>query len=128
MNYNLLVTGPPYGTQHATSALLFSRALLKAGHKLKSIFFYREGVLNANQFIIIPKNEFNLITAWKNLSREQEISLNICISSSFYRGILNAQEAENKFYSSGNLQPGFYFSGLRALAEAISNCDRIVQF
>ncbi|PPI87853.1 sulfurtransferase complex subunit TusD [Candidatus Pantoea edessiphila] len=128
MNYNVLVTGPPFGTQHATSALLFSRAILKAGHKLKNIFFYREGVLNANQFIIIPKNEFNLIQAWQDLNTKEGVVLNICISSAFYRGILNAQEAEYRYCSSGNLQPGFNFSGLRSFAESILDCDRVVQF
>ncbi len=49
MRYTLLVTGPAYGTQHASSALLFARALLAQGHQLESVFFYREGVLNANQ-------------------------------------------------------------------------------
>ena len=49
MRYTLLVTGPAYGTQQASSALLFARALLAAGHQLQSVFFYREGVLNANE-------------------------------------------------------------------------------
>ncbi|PPI86480.1 sulfurtransferase complex subunit TusD [Candidatus Pantoea edessiphila] len=128
MNYNLLVMGPPYGTQNATSALLFAQALLKAGHNLKSIFFYREGVLNANQFITIPHNEFNIIHEWQNLNRTQGVLLNICISSAFYRGILDTPESEHLHCSSGNLQSGFNFSGLKSLAEAIVNCDRVVQF
>ncbi len=54
MRYTLLVTGPAYGTQHASSALLFARALLAQGHQLESVFFYREGVLNANQLSARP--------------------------------------------------------------------------
>ncbi|MXP51289.1 sulfurtransferase complex subunit TusD [Pantoea sp. SoEX] len=128
MNYSLLVTGPPFGTQNATSALLFSNELFKKGHKLSSVFFYREGVLNANQFIIIPKNEFNLVKAWQDLNEKNGVLLNICISSAFYRGILNSQEAEKRYCSLGNLQLGFNFSGLSALTEAVIKSDRVVQF
>ena len=44
MRFALMVTGPAYGTQQARSALQFAQALLKAGHELVSVFFYREGV------------------------------------------------------------------------------------
>jgi len=50
MRFALMVTGPAYGTQQASSAWQFSQALLAAGHELASVFFYREGVYNANQF------------------------------------------------------------------------------
>ena len=43
MRYTLLVTGPAYGTQQASSALLFARALLAAGHQLQSVFFLSRG-------------------------------------------------------------------------------------
>ncbi len=43
MRYALLVTGPAYGTQQATSALLFANALLAAGHQLESVFFIGKG-------------------------------------------------------------------------------------
>ena len=44
MRFAITVTGPAYGTQQATSALQFARAVLQEGHELLSIFFYREGV------------------------------------------------------------------------------------
>ena len=53
MRFALMVTGPAYGTQQASSALQFAQ-LLKAGHELVSVFFYREGVYNANQFTSPP--------------------------------------------------------------------------
>ena len=49
MRFAITVTGPAYGTQQASSALQFARAVLQEGHELLSIFFYREGVYNANQ-------------------------------------------------------------------------------
>lgn len=39
LNYCLLVTGPAYGTQQASSAYQFAKALLITGHQLTSIFF-----------------------------------------------------------------------------------------
>ena len=41
MRYTLLVTGPAYGTQQASSALLFGHGLMAAGQQLSSVFFYR---------------------------------------------------------------------------------------
>lgn len=43
MRYVIMVTGPAYGTQQASSALQFAHALLNEGHELASVFFYREG-------------------------------------------------------------------------------------
>jgi tRNA 2-thiouridine synthesizing protein D len=49
MRFAIMVTGPAYGTQQASSALQFADALLREGHELACVFFYREGVYNANQ-------------------------------------------------------------------------------
>lgn len=48
MRFALTVTGPAYGTQQASSAAI-CQAVLQEGHELACVFFYREGVLNANQ-------------------------------------------------------------------------------
>lgn len=50
MRFAIVVTGPAYGTQQASSAFQFAQALIVEGHELSSVFFYREGVYNANQF------------------------------------------------------------------------------
>lgn len=39
LDYCLLVTGPAYGTQQASSAYQFAQALLAKGHRLSSVFF-----------------------------------------------------------------------------------------
>ncbi|MFO5846759.1 DsrE family protein, partial [Klebsiella pneumoniae] len=49
MRFALTVTGPAYGTQQASSAWQFAQAVLQEGHELACVFFYREGVLIANQ-------------------------------------------------------------------------------
>ncbi|WP_017350056.1 sulfurtransferase complex subunit TusD [Pantoea sp. A4] len=128
MRYTLLVTGPAYGTQHASSALLFARALLAAGHQLESVFFYREGVLNANQLTAPASDEVDLVREWQALHQEQGVALNICVAAALRRGVTDEQEAARLDLAGANLQPGFVFSGLGALAEAALSCDRLVQF
>lgn len=45
MRFAIVVTGPAYGTQQASSALQFAQALIEEGHTLSSVFFYREGYI-----------------------------------------------------------------------------------
>ncbi|AWP31439.1 sulfurtransferase complex subunit TusD [Pantoea eucalypti] len=128
MRYTLMVTGPAYGTQQATSAYLFARALLTAGHQLDSVFFYREGVLNANQLTAPASDEFDLVRAWQALHQEHGVALNICVAAALRRGVSDSQEADRLQLAGSNLQPGFTLSGLGALAEAALSCERMVQF
>ena len=48
LSFALLVCGAPYGSESASQAYLFARELLAQGHLLKKVFFYQEGVMNAN--------------------------------------------------------------------------------
>ncbi len=128
MRYTLLVTGPAYGTQQASSALLFSHALLSCGHTLASVFFYREGVLNANRFTSPASDEFDLVRGWQALNREQNVALNICVAAALRRGVTDAREAATLALPGANLQAGFQLTGLGTLAEALLDCDRLVQF
>lgn len=128
MRYALLVTGPAYGTQHASSAWLFAQALLAAGHELESVFFYREGVFNASELVSPASDEFDLIRAWQQLHKEQGTMLNICVAAALRRGITDSQEAENLNLPGANLAEGFQLAGLGALAEAALTCERLVQF
>lgn len=128
INYCLLVTGPAYGTQQASSAYQFASALLAKGHQLSSVFFYREGVLNANQLAAPANDEFDLVRAWGQLTQQHDVTLNVCIAAALRRGVTNEQEAQQQGLPIANLQPGFTLSGLGALAEALLGCDCIVQF
>lgn len=128
MRYTLLVTGPAYGTQQASSAWLFAQALLAEGHELESVFFYREGVLNASALTSPASDEFNLTQAWQQLHRDHHVALNICVAAALRRGITDEQEAKNQGLSAANLAEGFQLSGLGALAEAALSSERMVQF
>jgi len=128
MRFSLMVTGPAYGTQQASSAWLFANALLAQGHQLESVFFYREGVLNASQLNAPASDEFDLTRSWQQLQQKHGVALNICVAAALRRGITDRQEAENLGLPAANLADGFQLSGLGALAEAALSCDRMVQF
>ncbi|MFK3663053.1 MULTISPECIES: sulfurtransferase complex subunit TusD [Enterobacterales] len=128
MRFALMVTGPAYGTQQASSALQFAQAVLAEGHELSSIFFYREGVYNANQLSAPASDEFDLVRAWQTLHEQQGVALHICVAAALRRGVTDETEAKQLGLAGANLQPGFNLSGLGALAEASLTCDRMVQF
>ncbi|WP_318374433.1 sulfurtransferase complex subunit TusD [Enterobacter sp.] len=128
MRFAILVTGPAYGTQQASSAWQFARAVLAAGHELVSVFFYREGVYNANQLTAPASDEFDLVRAWQQLQTEHQVALHICVAAALRRGVTDETEARHLGLPGANLQPGFVLSGLGSLAEAALTCDRMVQF
>ncbi|HGM5491931.1 TPA: sulfurtransferase complex subunit TusD [Serratia fonticola] len=128
LSYCLLVTGPAYGTQQASSAWQFAQALLAAGHRITSVFFYREGVLNANQLTSPASDEFDLVRAWVGLAQQHGVELNVCVAAALRRGVADEQEAAQLALAAANLQPGFTLSGLGSLAEAALSNDRLVQF
>ncbi|MEE3652396.1 MULTISPECIES: sulfurtransferase complex subunit TusD [unclassified Brenneria] len=128
LSYCLLVTGPAYGTQQASSALQFAQALLSEGHRLACVFFYREGVLNANQLTSPANDEFDLVRGWQRLGQEHQVALNVCIAAALRRGVTDRQQAEYLKLGAANLQDGFTLSGLGELAQSVLACDRVVQF
>ncbi|MDE5285974.1 MAG: sulfurtransferase complex subunit TusD, partial [Buchnera aphidicola] len=67
MSYTILVTGPAYGTQNSSTAFLFCKSLIKLNHSLNSIFFYCDGVYNANSMNTPAIDEFNLLRSWQDL-------------------------------------------------------------
>ncbi|MDN8601070.1 sulfurtransferase complex subunit TusD [Citrobacter sp. S2-9] len=128
MRFAIVVTGPAYGTQQASSALQFAQAVLNEGHELSSVFFYREGVYNANMLTSPASDEFDVVRAWQRLNQTHGVTLNICVAAALRRGIVDETEAARLGLAAANLQPGFILSGLGALAEASLTCDRVVQF
>ena len=128
MRFAIVVTGPAYGTQQASSALQFARAVLNEGHELSSVFFYQDGVYNANMLTSPASDEFDVVRAWQQLNQTQGVTLNICVAAALRRGIVDETESARLGLAAANLQPGFILSGLGALAEASLTCDRVVQF
>lgn len=128
MRFALMVTGPAYGTQQASSALQFAQALTGEGHQLERVFFYREGVSNANRFTAPASDEFDMVRAWQKLHEEHGVELHICVAAALRRGVVDETEAQRLGLNAANMQPGFTLSGLGQLGEAALTCERMVQF
>lgn len=128
LSYCLLVTGPAYGTQRASSAYLFAKRLTELGHRIECVFFYREGIHNANGFISPANDEFNLLQAWQILAKEHNFDMHICVSAAMRRGVIDENQAKILHVDHANLAPGFELSGLGSLAEAMLQSDRVIQF
>lgn len=128
LSYVLLVTGPPYGTQQASSAYQFAQACVASGHRLQQIFFYQAGVLNSNALLMPATDEFDLLSAWQRLAEQQGIALLVCSSAAARRGVLGQSTAVLQKGSEGNLATGFTVTGLTELAAAVLTCDRVLQF
>ena len=93
LSFALLVCGAPYGTESAAQAYLFARELIVQGHTLKKVFFYQEGVLNANFLTSPASDEQNLVAAWVSLAREHAVELDVCVAAALRRGVLDGDEA-----------------------------------
>ncbi len=117
MKYAILVTEAPFGGQAAATALAFAEAVLARGHEVERVFFYCDGVHNANRLAAPPGGEANLVRDWSKLAAERGIDLVVCINAGSRRGLREA-----------NLAPGFRISGLGQLVESVILADRLVPF
>lgn len=121
MNFTVLVNAPPFSRLGSNTAYQFCKAILSKGHHIHRVFFYADGVLNANHFISPPQDEFNLITAWQSLVKQSGVELIVCVAAASRRGVID--EVHGK-----NLAPEFKISGLGQLIESIIQSDRFISF
>jgi len=128
LKFAVVVSGGPYGTQGASSAYQFCASAVKAGHTIVGVFFYQEGVLNANQLVSPATDEINLPEFWSQLAIENVFPLEVCVSASLRRGVVNEVEAKQLSLTQHNLRSPFVLSGLGQLAELSAASDRLVQF
>lgn len=128
LSFALLVCGAPYGSESASLAYLFARELMAQGHQLKKVFFYQEGVMNANLLTSPASDEENLVANWRTLAQEHGVELDVCVAAALRRGLLDHQEAEAAGLTVANVSEPFVLSGLGQLADAALDVDRLVQF
>lgn len=128
LRFALLVQGPPYGSEASAQALLFARALLARGHRLSQVFFYQEGVYNANGYVCPASDEVDLVAQWRALAKAQGLQLDVCVAAAQRRGVLDDREAQDSGKHGYNLSAPFVLSGLGQLADAALTADRLVQF
>lgn len=118
LSYTLVIMGPAYGTQSAYCAYQFAQTLSSnTNHSINSIFFYADGVYNANHFTDPANDEFDLVKAWQDLAKQNALKLKVCVAAAQRRGI-----------SIENLAEHFELTGLGELSEALASSDRVLQF
>jgi len=128
LKFALVVSSGPYGSQGASSAYQFCHSAIQAGHKIVGVFFYQEGVLNASELVSPASDETHLPDCWATLATQYQFPLEVCVSASLRRGIVNAVEAEQLSLTQFNLKAPFVLSGLGQLAEISAAADKVVQF
>ncbi|MGF1743257.1 sulfurtransferase complex subunit TusD [Vibrio profundum] len=128
LTYTLLVTGSLYGSQSARNAYMFAKELLTQGHQLVSVFFYQDGVLNASAYSVPANDEFDLVSAWRQLEKDHAVRLETCVSAALRRGVVSEAESEQHKLDGQNFSAQFSQVGLGSLAEAMLTQDRVVEF
>ena len=128
LSFAILVTGPAYGTQSASTAYRFARSLLAQGHTLSHLFFYQDGVYSASCNIVTPQDEPDLAQQWAAFVSEHQLDGVVCIAAALRRGVLNEAEATRYQRSAVNLTAPWDLSGLGQLHDAIQAADRLICF
>jgi tRNA 2-thiouridine synthesizing protein D len=127
-NIGILVTSSPTATQNILSALRMAQTIVSSEHKLLGVFFYQEGIHNANRLQIISSDEVDLYTAWTQLANMHACPLMVCVTAAGKRGVLSQVDATENDKEHFNLTTPFQSVGLGDLAELMSNSDRLLQF
>ena len=117
MKIGILINEGPFTHQASDSAYRFAVAAIAKGHQVARVFFYNDGVYNANKLSEPQTDDRNLVALWAALGEEHDIDLVVCIAAALRRGIKDE-----------NLQEGFRISGLGQLVEAGIENDRLVVF
>jgi tRNA 2-thiouridine synthesizing protein D len=117
MKFSILVNSAPFSHQSAHTAYQFCKAALENNHQILRVFFYQDGVYNANKFSASLTSEAHLVDAWQTLATQYQIELVLCVTSATQRGIIET-----------NLADTFKISGLGQLLDAVINADRFLSF
>lgn len=128
MNFTLVVNAAPYSSEAAHTALQFARALLRADHDIYRVFFFGDGVHNANRFAVTAQDEENVQKAWDQLIRDNDIDSVVCVTSALKRGIMDDGEAKRHEVKGNSILPSSSIAGLGQLVDATMKSDRVISF
>ena len=117
MKFGILVNEGPYQHQASDSAYLFAKAALEMGHEVPRVFFYMDGVNNANNLQEPQQDDRNVVQRWSELAESHGVDLVVCVAAALRRGIKDEI-----------LAPGFRISGLGQLVEIGIEADRLLTF
>ncbi len=117
MKIGLLVNEGPFTHQASDSAYQFAKAAIEKGHQVLRVFFYYDGVNNANKLSEPQSDDRNLVKLWGEMAKEHDVDLVVCVAAAMRRGIKDEILAE-----------GFRISGLGQLIEIGMAAERMVMF
>ncbi len=117
MRYGILINEGPFTHQASDSAYHFAKAAIEKGHKVMRVFFYHDGVYNANKLSEPQSDDRNIVKLWSELALEHKIDLVVCVAAGLRRGIKDDVLAD-----------GFRISGLGQLTEIGMAADRLITF
>ncbi len=128
MKFSIVVYAAPASSEAAGSAYQFTRTLLNEGHEIYRLFFFSDGVYNANRLSVAAQDEVNLPAEWDKLISNYELDSVVCVSSAIKRGILDTAEAQRYELDGNTLFESSEIAGLGQLVDAALQSDRLVQF
>ena len=128
MKFALVINEAPYSRQASESAYQFAKAVVAKGYTILSVFFYGDGVLNANTLACPPQDEAHIINRWSAFAKGHHITLSVCVASCLRRGILDETLSRQYDKTTHNLAAEFTITGLGTLAEAYHQADRVILF
>jgi len=117
MKFGLLINEGPFTHQASDTAYRFATAAIEKGHEVPRVFFYHDGVNNANLLSEPQSDDRNLVKLWSELAKENNIDLVVCIAAALRRGIKDDILAD-----------GYRISGLGQLIESGIDNDRLMVF
>ncbi len=117
MKFTVIVNEGPFIHEASDSAYHFVNAALDRGHEVEQVFFYFDGVKNANRLSEPQSDDRNLVKLWGKVNTERGVDLVVCVAAALRRGIKDE-----------NLAEGFRISGLGQLMQACIDSDRTVVF
>ena len=117
MKIGVLINEGPFTHQASDSAYHFSKAAIEKGHEILRVFFYYDGVNNANKLSEPQSDDRNLTKMWSELAKSYNIDLVVCVAAGLRRGIKEEILAQ-----------GFRISGLGQLIELGIAADKTIVF
>lgn len=123
----VVITTAPYSNL-TISAIDYVETALKLGIDVIGIFFYQDGVINANADVSIASDEYQTIEHLTKLHRQYKLPLHLCITAAEKRGIVCEESLNKESAEQYKINDIFTISGLGELVELSASSTRLVQF
>lgn len=127
MKFTIAIYAPPQSPA-SRRAYCFAESLLKQSHTIERLFFYKQGIYNAVNSIVMPQDELDIHHQWKQLIIDNNLDAIVCIAAALRRGQLDENEAKRYQKIATSITSPWQLSGLGQLHEAIQNSDRFICF